>query len=328
MSCTVTVECKSSDTPSGSGAARNALINGGCQVAQRDAVTLSGTFQFGQVDRWACRADGTPTNGSIAQSKTAPIGRTGFSLQVADVTTGSGGTVQARYRMESADARAFKNQTAVFSALVQHDVGSAIDYTITVNRATAEDDFSSVTQVATTMVNVPDAAGTVISLSADMGDSSNGIEIIVEAASGAVTTKNFHFTEMQFEFGSTPSAFDYRKVAEVFEECLRYAYVVRPGAVLGRVSLGQAVQTVVGQMRIDFPSAMRVAPAFSTSALADFVLGNALSTALPVTSIAVIVSYNTGISFNVFVASGLVVGDAVQWIANNAAGTMTLDAEL
>ena len=325
MSCTVTVECN----PAGSGASqRSALINGGCQVAQRDAATLSGTFQFGEVDRWACRADGTPTNGSITQSKTAPIGRTGFSLHVADVTTGSGGTVQARYRMESADARAFKNQTAVFSALVQHDVGSAIDYTITLNRATAEDDFSSVTQVATTMVNVPDATGTAISLSADMGDSSNGIEIIVEATPGAVTTKNFHFTEMQFEFGSTATSFDYRKVAEVFEECLRYAYVIRPGAFPGRVSLGQAGLTTVAQMRLDFPSAMRVGPAFSISALADFQLGDAFSVGLPVTNIAALVAYNTGISFNVTVASGLVAGDAVQWIAQNATASMTLDAEL
>ncbi len=176
---------------------KNAIINGSCQVAQRSAPTITAGYQYGQVDRLACMADGTPTAGTIAQAATTLLGSTGYASNISGLTTGAGGVAHWRYRIESRDCQRFIDQAAVYSAKVYHNVGSNINYTITINIASAQDNFAAVTEKAKLSdVSVSTATETTLIFSVDdIGSCGNGIEIVVDATCGAVTTKDFYITE-------------------------------------------------------------------------------------------------------------------------------------
>lgn len=230
---------------------RNAIINGGCQVAQISAPSISGTYQYAAVDMFSAAGDGTPTAGTIAQAETTLLGNSGFALHVSSYSTGAGGTVKVRHRIESKDVRRFVNQAAIFHCKVYHDAGSAVDYTITVNKADAADNFSAVTEIASSAAatSVESATATQISLAvADMGDCSNGVEIIVSAACGSVSTKNFYTTEWQLESGDVATDFEYRAFAEELSSCERYYEIVYVGGVAYDNSAA-AIQRESGQFR-------------------------------------------------------------------------------
>ncbi len=208
----------------------NAIINGCCRVAQRAAPNLSNTYQYGQVDRFAAKADGTVGAGTISQTTSSVAGRTGYALRLAGVTLTGAGAVYHRYRMESLDARQFKNQTIIVHQKVYHDVGSAKDYTITVNKANAANDFSAVTQIgASAAQSIASGAEGTISFVVALGDCSNGIEVIVKCDCGAVTTKNFDFTELQFEIGSVATDFERRDYQAEETKCMRYFEALADG---------------------------------------------------------------------------------------------------
>lgn len=208
----------------------NLIINGCCRVAQRAAPNISASYQYGQVDRWAAKADGTPTAGTISQTTVSAAGRTGYALRLAGVSTGAGGAVYARYRMESLDARNFKNQTAIFHLKVHHDVGSAKDYTITINKANAADNFSAVTAIGTSAAqSVASATETTVSYSVALGDCSNGLEIIVKCDCGAITTKNFDFTEMKIEVGVVATEFERTEYTITEAKAMRYFEALADG---------------------------------------------------------------------------------------------------
>lgn len=220
---------------------RNLIINGTGRTAQRvTAPSLSTTSQYGKVDRWRCHATGTAVSaGTVNQDSGQSFGSTGYTLKVAGATITGTGVVVFRQRIESKDALSVKNLAASFSALVYHDVGSSINYTIKINKATALDDFTSTTNISTSSsIPVASATATKIALeNVSMGDTTNGIEIEISAACGAVTTKNFHLTDAQFNRGAKalpflPDNFEYelRACQRYWEKS--YAYTVAPGTAL------------------------------------------------------------------------------------------------
>jgi hypothetical protein len=219
--------------PSGSGwtmagplhGLKNRFHNGGCQVAQRAAVNLGASFQYGAVDRFmAAVTAGTVSAGTIAQATSSPAGRTGLGLQLSGVTTTGSAVVSAKQRIESRDAVLLKNQTGSVSLHVYQDTGSAINYTITLRKPTAADNYASTTTIATSpVISVPSATDTLITFANQaLGDTSTGLEVQVDAACGAVTTKNFHFTEWQLEEGPSVTAFERRAFERELRDCQRY----------------------------------------------------------------------------------------------------------
>jgi hypothetical protein len=224
--------------PSGSGwtmagplhGLKNRFHNGGCQVAQRAAVNLGASFQYGAVDRFmAAVTAGTVSAGTIAQATSSPAGRTGLGLQLSGVTTTGSAVVSAKQRIESRDAVLLKNQTGSVSLHVYQDTGSAINYTITLRKPTAADNYASTTTIATSpVISVPSATDTLITFANQaLGDISTGLEVQVDAACGAVTTKNFHFTEWQLEEGPSVTAFERRAFERELRDCQRYFEVGR-----------------------------------------------------------------------------------------------------
>lgn len=202
---------------------RNLVVDGACRMAQLPAKALSTSAQYGAVDLFAAWAGGAVTAGSIAQH-TSGIGQLGTSLHLSGVTLTGAGGVYARHRIEGAIAREIKNKTASVSVLVQHDVGASINYTLTLRKANALDNFSAVTQIAaSTAIAVPSGTATVLRFEGvTMGDCSNGVELEVAGNCGAVAAKNFQFTEWQVEQGAKATRFAGETLAETIQATERY----------------------------------------------------------------------------------------------------------
>ena len=69
---------------------KNAVINGCCRVSHRASKSLSGGWQYAQVDLLAVRADGSPTAGTIKQATgVTSLTNSGYSGLVQGATLNS-----------------------------------------------------------------------------------------------------------------------------------------------------------------------------------------------------------------------------------------------
>ena len=203
----------------------NIVIDGEDQVCQGGAATLSTSSQYGVVDMWAGWASsGAISAGTLTQDTGFAGSSTGNALKFSGYTTTGSGVLSARERIEGKRARAWKGQTVSFSCVVQHDIGAAINVTVVYRKPTAVDNFSAVTVINTSSaISVPSGAATTISVpNVALGDVSNGFELEIQAAVGAVTTKNLWISDVQIRTGTSVATFVPKPFAPVFEEVLRY----------------------------------------------------------------------------------------------------------
>jgi len=221
------------------------IINSGCEVAQRvTAPNLTSSYRYGAVDRFAAKGAGTAVSaGTIAQTTAANIGASGYALKLAGVTLTGSGKVSVRYRMEAKDAVRFKNKPASFAVRVYHDVGSACNYLITVRKPSVADNFASTSDIANSgNISVQSGTPSLISFeninSGNLGDVSNGLEIEIEVTTGAITTKNFEFTEFQLNRGIIASQYVAKTFAQELLDCLRYYEKTKPYGIAPTASDG------------------------------------------------------------------------------------------
>ena len=250
---------------------KNFIINGEVIINQRvTAYTLVKDTYGICADRFYGMATGTAVSaGTLTATTTANCGVSGNAFKFSGVTLTGTGIIYFRYRMEAKDAVRFKNQTASFRCQVYQDTGGAINYTVYVRKANAANDFSAVTNISNSgAISVPNATATSLPyLAIAMGDCSNGIEIEIKVECGAITTKNFEFTECQFELGSVATPFEHRPYAQELAMCQRYyskSYMngVAPGSVtLVNVFISR-IQTVweLVTLNFEFPQTMRTVP--------------------------------------------------------------------
>jgi hypothetical protein len=220
------------------------IINGGCEVAQGVIGTLSTSPAYGSCALFKCGViAGTVSAGTIIQATAAPCGRTGYALQVSGASMTTTPTLAADHFIEAKDAVRLKNATVAFSVIVYHDVGSTQTYTMSIDKATAPDNFAGVTNITSNTAGVNNATATTITLSGfSIGDCSNGIRIRVSVAPGTVTTKNFYWTEWVLsEAYSAQSAFftQYSFIDELRRE-QRYYYKTFPYATAPAQNAGLA----------------------------------------------------------------------------------------
>ena len=241
---------------------RNAVINGCGIVDQRAADYTLVKDAYGiRADRFYGMATGTAVSaGVLTKTTTANCGITGHAFKFSGVTLTGAGIICLRYRMEAKDAVRFKNRTASFSCKLYHDAGNAINYTIYIRKANTADTFAAVTEIANSgAISVASAAETILEfLAVSMGDCSNGIEIEIKAACGAVTTKNFEFTECQFEPGSLRTNFEFRPFQQELALCQRYYFQQIGTNSINLESCG-GTGTYNNQL-LRFPVDMRIAP--------------------------------------------------------------------
>lgn len=259
------------------------IINGGCKVAQQSLIApnISTSYQFGPVDRFAMKATGSAVSaGTITQDTASTLSVASYALKASGVTLTGSGIVYARYRMESKDAASYKNLVASLSLKVKHDVGSAINYVIYLRKANAVDDFSSTTDISNSgNISVANNTDTLIKYeNVSLGDVSNGLEIEVQAVCGAISTKNFSFSEWQMNRGVIALTFQPRLYDEELRACQRY---LRPVLIGGNYLFSGVNAKRVGTNTVSvdklFDTPMRAIPTIINS-MTSFVSANATST--------------------------------------------------
>ncbi|CAK0742308.1 hypothetical protein WCLP8_1300007 [uncultured Gammaproteobacteria bacterium] len=303
------------------GAYSNLVINGCCRVSHRASKTLSTSWQTGPVDLIAAAAGGTVGAGTIVQATgVTSLSKSGYACQVQSVTLTGSGAISWRHRIEARNAVSLANGAAMVTARTYHDVGSAVTYSITVNKPTAADNFASVTQIATGTVSVANATNADVSLSiANLGDCSNGLEIIISAACGAVTTKNFNLGDVQLVAGTLALPMAPLPIATEVALVARY---LRPCSGL----IGKANSATNIQIPLSHPD-MRAAPTYEATAALNFtdaVSADFAQSQASITTVHDATAHNGRVSCAFF--SGLTSGTIL--IQRGSGGTILASAEL
>lgn len=218
----------------------NACVNGSMVIAQRQtAATLTNSYLIGKCDAWAGKVSGGitgPSAGTLTQATGQTWAQSNHALHFSGVTSGDSATIiYASQRIAARDAAIMANKTYIFSCRVKHDVGSAKNYTIVIKKANSSNNFSATTTIGTSSAqSVTNDTDTVISYSVALGDCSNGLEIEIQCACGAITTKNFYISDAQLTPGSAvityrPQTFEVELARARPYYCKSYAHSVAPG---------------------------------------------------------------------------------------------------
>lgn len=233
---------------------KNYIINGNCVVAERNDFTLvNNTWAYGKTDRFQGQASGTAVSaGTLTQS--AFSGKEYVKFQT--VTMTGAGVLKLRHRIEAKDAEIFVNQIASFSCSLFHNIGAAMNCTVIVRKANAVDNFTATTVIATSSaISVPNNSESPVKFeNISMGDPSNGIEIELQMACGAITTKDFLIRQFQFELGAFATQFEQEPAPITRAKCKRFWQKLGKGLQGGFNSATEIDLAVL------FPVEMRVAP--------------------------------------------------------------------
>lgn len=245
------------------------IVNGGMVIAQRESLGFSSGLgtppgAYGLVDTYLGLIDNytTFTAGTLTQSSTAPIGRTGYSCVFSGITTTGASTfLDIRQAMESNLAVNYINQISSFSGLAYQDTGVTLNYVIEILKADVKNNFTTTTIIATSSpIAVQSGTPTLLKFEGvNLGACGNGLLVHITSTIGAVTTKNFHFTEWQLNIGSFATPFVYRDESESRASCKRrfqksYDDGVTLGTVLANGAYsGNAASTAIGGLSVTVP---------------------------------------------------------------------------
>ncbi len=306
---------------------RNAIINGTGRVNQRnsaytlvkDAYTWDSSDRDGP-DMFEGMATGTAVSaGTFNNTAAANCGSSGYAFKFAGVTLTGTGILYFRYRMEAQDAARFKNKTVSFRCQVYHDVGSAINYTVYIRKANAADNFAAVTAISNSgAISVPSATPTSLPyLSIAMGNCSNGIEIEIKVECGAITTKNFEFTEVQFEPGAVATPYEMSSYAEQLAACMRYCERLDNLLIYSLFGFGAAINTTHAQIQVNYKVQKRARCTYALSAGNTFMVGDGVTNTAG-TAVSAVVAQDSVFCalIDLTVAAGLTQFRAMQLFAN------------
>ena len=221
---------------------KNALINGDARVKQANDYTPAAVSTYGMgVDMWKGKVEGDSLPSvTFTRDTAAAVGRTGYAHKCSISTGATNAVGYWRYRVDAETAARFEGQAATFSCLVRQDSGSSKNFTITVRRANAANNFSSTTVLKTGSASpVSSGTNTTLSLSLTSGETTNakyGIEIEIKFIIGTPATFSVWMTEAQLEEGATATDFE-RRNYEV-EHSMVYAWY----EVIGLMSTGTYIQ--------------------------------------------------------------------------------------
>ncbi len=246
-----------------SSAGTNFVIDGGvevCQPGNSYSLGTSAAWNAAGPDVLMAWATGTAVSaGTVSQDTSASVGRTGKALKVGGATITGSGVVYARTRIPSKNACKLINVNASLGVSVYQDTGASVTYTWILRKANATDNFGGgTTQIATGTQSVTSGtASQIAALNQAMGSCGNGIEIEIQAACGAVTTKDFWCTEWMLVEGATlPSIYPRQKFSEILDQVKSwrqrsYAYGTA-NATATRAGLMKGSQQGAWVGRVDF----------------------------------------------------------------------------
>lgn len=200
-------------------------------VSAASGVTLTGSFQSANVLGWLGRVTGTVSAGEFTASSQG-FGSCRKQAKMSGVTGDSTSVMEFAVRINSVDAAQFVSGTASASAVVYHDTGAAVNWTVQVYKANAVDDFSGVTSIGSNYTSVANASATTISVEGiSMGDCSNGIEIRIKSAPATTfSTKNFYATDVQIARSSVIAGFSSKPVYHEMSIMDDYGFYTESGS--------------------------------------------------------------------------------------------------
>jgi hypothetical protein len=241
---------------------RNRVINGCCRVAQRGSATLSGSNQFGQVDRMLGSLSGSGLGGTLIQQvdglATGMTYKRGIKFNDVSFTSGF---ITFRHRIERLNTLDLSGQTITVSAKIYHDYGSNATVSLGLRKPTAADNFTSATTIGSDgTTTVSTGTTTTVSRTYTLGstDAENGLEIVIYHESRTVSVKNFVIGDIELQIGSKVGPFERRPYGAELALCQRYYYRVSDNLYL--TVGGWASSTTNLVTALPFPVSMRIAP--------------------------------------------------------------------
>lgn len=213
---------------------RNKIINGGCQVAQRTAPTLSSTAQYGATDRFFgfCYA-GTGVSGTLGNN-TGFGSNTNYGCAVFfNAFSCTTGYVSVGQRIEAKNSVDLNGKTVTFKAKVYHNFGSAQTFRALIYKPVSgvADSWNALpysdTLISIVVGSTSCSSGgwTTLTGSVTLGasDATNGLMILIDSATAVtVSSKDFATSDWQLEVGSTATPFESRPYGTELALCQRY----------------------------------------------------------------------------------------------------------
>ena len=280
---------------------KNAIINGGMAIAQRGTSFTAATVPLNSddtflLDRWILLSDGNDIVDVTQQSAGGVSGNENYIrldvetaakkfgiLQVIETKNCKnliGKTVSLSFEAKVTDATKLSDIRAVVLAW-----SSTADTVTSDIVATWEAEGTRPVLVANwTAENVDASLGvttswvkyTISGISIDTASTTNvGVFIYqCNVAANDLAGIFLEITNVQLEYGSVATDFEYRQFGDELTKCLRYYYRIHPGSG-DIIAIGQAADTNTGHFIISFPVVMRIAvTGLETSASGSFGLTN------------------------------------------------------
>lgn len=250
---------------------RSKIMNGNAVVAQRGNVAIpNNTKTYGGADRIYGTLSGfTTASGTMARAASgAGAGFTTEGFQYAQgiqsLTTTGSGSVFFGQPIESINAQQLTGKTVTISAWVLHDVGSSLNYVITLTKANSTDNFGTETTIGTSgTTSVATSTWTKLTYTLTLGanDALTGLDPQVIAQSvGAVTSKNFYITGFQLEVGSVATPFEQRPYGLEEMLCKRYLPTWKSSSTVDMQALGFVVSATSASFLLPYVVTPRVNP--------------------------------------------------------------------
>ncbi len=262
-------------------AAENGLVNGCFQVWQRGtaSTTCTASARTFLADRWYVNPSGADV--TQERSTTVPTGSyAGYSLKLTGAASVT--TVLIGQRIEALEIPRLKRRLT-FSAYVYNVTGAAFVPVLLIGTPGAADDFTTVTNRATTgsggvpaLGSCADTAWTRVSVSIDVSgftNIANGMQVELQVPSGSLVSGDVvHVTEMRLEPGPLRTPCIPLPFGEELRRCQRYytktfAYGTAPAQNAGTAGAFGALSAGTGPFGTwFFPVRMRTTPTVTTYA--------------------------------------------------------------
>lgn len=201
---------------------RNIIINNGFSIDQRNSgssqtFTAAAALAY-SVDRWY----GYCTGANITGARVAGAAPSQYYYRFTGATSNT--AVGFGQRIEAANSFHFANKTAVLSVNLAST--SITSVTWTAYYATTTDTFGTLasptrTQIATGTFTITSTLSRYSAVMSVPAAATTGIEIVFTTGA-LVASQTLTFDDVQFELGSSPSAFEQRPVGVELALCQRY----------------------------------------------------------------------------------------------------------
>jgi hypothetical protein len=207
---------------------RNRIINGDMRVAQRGAIALSASVQYGSCDRWRF---GIPTGSAFAGNMVQLTGLSttssgyGFGGTALTWTTG---IFQFDQRIEAMNCGGLNGKTVTISGKIIHTIGSTRTVYVNLYKANAVDNFGAVTQIGSnSTISVPNNTLVPFSVSYTLGatDANTGLQLsIIDSVATSASAITIYIGDIQLEVGSVATPFEQRPIGTELALCQRYYF--------------------------------------------------------------------------------------------------------